>query len=94
MAYKMNNAMVFRGGFGITTVDLFTTDLNQFFDEYTSSVSVQRPTGDPRPAFLASQGPGQINFNVLPNGTSPFVGVNYSARNAAWRDPNFATRTP
>ena len=86
--------MAFRGGFGVTTVDLFTTDLNQFFDEYTSSVTVQRPTGDPRPAFFASQGPGQINFNVLPNGTSPFVGVNYSARSAACATLTCATRTP
>ncbi len=88
MAYKINNNTVFRGGFGITSIDLFTTDVNQFFEEYTSSVSVQRPSGDPRPAFFLSQGPGPLNYNILPNGSSPFVGVNYSARSATWRDPN------
>ena len=88
MAYKFHNNMVFRGGFGVTTIDLFTAGLSQNFEEYFTSVSVQQPTGDPRPAFYASQGPGQVNYNVLPDGTSPFVGVNYSGRNATWYDPN------
>ncbi|HZT32926.1 MAG TPA: carboxypeptidase regulatory-like domain-containing protein [Bryobacteraceae bacterium] len=87
MAYKFADKMVFRGGFGVTTVDLFTTDFNQNFEEYSTAVSVQRPTGDPRPAFFLSQGPGPVNFNILSNGTSPFVGVNYSARQATRYDP-------
>ncbi|HYM11952.1 MAG TPA: carboxypeptidase regulatory-like domain-containing protein [Bryobacterales bacterium] len=88
VAYKFANNMVFRGGFGITTVDLFSTDVNQLLEEYTTSVSVQRPSGDPRPAFFLSQGPGPLNYNILNNGTSPFVGVNYSSRGASERDPN------
>ena len=90
LAYKISDKMVFRGGFGITTVDLFTTDFNQNFEEYSTTVSVQQPSGDPRTAFFLSKGPGNVNFNVLPNGTSPFVGTNYSARNATRYDPDLS----
>jgi len=88
VAYRMNEKMVFRGGFGLTTVDLFTSGLEQNFEEYTSTVNVQRQAGDPRPAFYLSEGPGPLNFNVLPNGTSPYVGANYSSRAATRLDPN------
>jgi hypothetical protein len=88
VAYKINDKMVFRGGFGATTVDLFTASLSQNFEEYFTSVTLSRPSGDPRPAFLISQGPGQIPYNVLPDGTSPFVGSNFANRNATWYDPN------
>jgi len=73
LAYRASDKLVFRGGFGITSVDLFTTDFNQNFEEYSSSASIQRPSGDPRTAFSLSQGPGPINYAILPNGTSPFV---------------------
>jgi hypothetical protein len=86
-AFKINNRMVFRGGFGLTTIDLFTAGLDQNFEEYFTSVTVQQPSGDPRPAFFISQGPGPVRYNILPDGTSPFVGVNYSARNTTWYDP-------
>ena len=88
MAYKINDKMVFRGGFGITTVDLYTSALSQNFEEYFTSVTLSRPSGDPRPAFFISQGPGPIQYNVLPNGTSPFVGSNFANRQATWYDPN------
>nr|MDQ2900173.1 TonB-dependent receptor [Acidobacteriota bacterium] len=87
LAYKINDKMVFRGGFGLTTIDLYTAALDQNFEEYTTTASVQRPSGDPRPAFFLSQGPGTLPNNIQQNGTSPFVGVNYSARNATWYDP-------
>ncbi len=61
MAYKINDKMVFRAGFGLTTVDLFATTYNQNFEEYTSTVSVQNAPGNPAPAFYLSQGPGPIN---------------------------------
>jgi hypothetical protein len=79
---------VFRGGFGLTTIDLFTTDFNQNFEEYTSLVSIQRPSGDPRPAFFLSQGPGTIPYTVTPNGTAPFTGTNYSSRTATLYEPH------
>jgi hypothetical protein len=86
-AFRINNSMVFRGGFGLTTIDLFTAGLDQNFEEYFTSVSLQQPVGDPRPAFFLREGPGSVQYNVLPDGTSPFVGVNYSGRNATWYDP-------
>lgn len=88
LAYKFTNKAVFRGGFGLTTVDLFTTDFNQNFEEYTSITSLQRPSGDPRPAFFLSQGPGSIPYTVNSNGTSPFVGTNYTGRNATYYEPH------
>jgi hypothetical protein len=88
MAYKINNKMVFRGGFGVTTVDLFTAGLSQNFEEYFTSLTLSRPSGDPRPAFFIGQGPGPIQYNILPDGTSPFVGSNFANRNATWSDPN------
>ncbi len=87
MAYKMNNKMVFRGGFGVTTVDLFTVGLDQNFEEYFTAVSLQAPPGDPRPVFRISQGPGQVRYPINPDGTSPFVGANFGGRNATWYDP-------
>jgi hypothetical protein len=86
-AFRLNNSMVFRGGFGMTFIDLFTAGLDQNFEEYFTSVSVQRPSGDPRPAFFLSQGPGQVQYNINPDGTSPFVGANLGARSATWYDP-------
>ncbi|HUS05732.1 MAG TPA: carboxypeptidase regulatory-like domain-containing protein [Bryobacteraceae bacterium] len=87
-AYRINDRMVFRGGFGLTTIDLFTAALDQNFEEYFTSVAVQPPAGDPRPAFFLSKGPGSAAYNILPNGTSPFVGTNFTGRNATRYDPN------
>ena len=87
LAYKINNNVVFRGGFALTTIDLFATDFNQNFEEYTSLVSVQRPSGDPRPAFFLSQGPGTIPYTVNPDGTAPFKGTNYGSRTATYYEP-------
>jgi hypothetical protein len=95
LAYKLHDNMVFRAGFGITTIDLFSTGsstgsngYSQNFQEYLSNVTVQNAPGNPAPAFYLSQGPGSTIFNVLPNGTSPFVGTNYTARTAERIDPN------
>ncbi|HEY3838712.1 MAG TPA: TonB-dependent receptor [Bryobacteraceae bacterium] len=95
-AYRIRDNLVFRGGFGLTTIDLFAPVLAQNFEEYTSNVTVQQPSGNPSPAFFLNQGPGQLNFNVLPNGTSPFVGSNCNgtsitgcaSRTAERIDPN------
>src|SRR5262249_16303303 len=93
-AYKLGNKMVVRAGFAVTTMDLFlagtatSSYLNQNFQEYVSNVTVQSLPGNPNPAFFLSQGPGALNYNILPNGTSPFVGTNYSSRTAERYDPN------
>ena len=41
-AYRMNNTMVFRGGFGLTTIDNFTAALDQNFEEYFTGVTRQQ----------------------------------------------------
>ncbi|MCC6589498.1 MAG: carboxypeptidase regulatory-like domain-containing protein [Bryobacterales bacterium] len=87
VAYKINNKMVFRGGFGLTTVDLYTVGLDQNFEEYFTAVTREAPAGDPRPIFRISQGPGPIQYPVLSNGTSPFVGANLGSRGATMYDP-------
>jgi hypothetical protein len=86
-ALKIRDNMVFRGGFGVTFIDLFTAGLDQNFEEYFTSVAVQQPSGDPRPAFFLSNGPGQVRYNINPDGTSPFVGSNFGSRSATWYDP-------
>lgn len=87
-AYNFRPKLVFRGNFGLISQDLFMTQLSQNFEEYLASAAVQSPVGDPRPAFKLSQGPGQVKFNVAADGSAPFVGTNYSSRNASWIDPN------
>jgi hypothetical protein len=88
LAYNFAPKWVFRGNFGVITADLFTSTLNNNFEEYLATANVQAPPGDPRTVFALSQGPPSIQFNVAQNGSVPFVGTNYSARNASWFDPN------
>lgn len=87
-AYNFRPKLVFRGNFGLISQDLFMTQLSQNFEEYLASAAVQSPVGDPRPAFRLSQGPGNVKLNVAGDGSAPFVGTNYSSRNASWIDPN------
>ena len=88
LAWNFRPHFVFRSNFGLITQDLFMTSLNQNFEEYFATASVQSPVGDPRPAFRLSQGPGPIQFNILPDGSTPFVGTNFSSRNASYIDPH------
>ena len=87
-AWNFKPKLVFRGNFGIITQDLFMTALSQNFEEYVATAAVQSGVGDPRPAFSLSQGPGAIAFKSAPDGSAPFVGTNFSSRNASWIDPN------
>jgi hypothetical protein len=89
MAWNFHPKLVFRGSFGLITQDLFTNGINQNFEDYFATASIQQPSGDPRIAFLLSQGPPAISFNTSPDGSVPFVGTNYSTRNISWYDPNF-----
>ena len=91
LAWNFRPSLVFRGNFGIIAQDLFMTSLSQNFEEYLATAAVQGPVGDPRPAFRLSGGPGPTAFNVLPGGSAPFVGTNFSSRNASWIDPNIRT---
>ena len=85
---------VFRGGFGLNTVDVkFPQVLPQSrtqFDEYVAVNDQIRAPGDPRPLFLINQGPPTITFAIRSNNTAGFVNPagNYSGRNVEWWDPN------
>ncbi|MBI2686847.1 MAG: TonB-dependent receptor [Acidobacteria bacterium] len=88
VAWNLNPRVVFRSSFGMYTVDLMTNGAGQNFEEYVATANVQAPPGDPRHAFLLSQGPGAISFPATADGSAPFQGTNYGGRNASWFDPN------
>ncbi len=88
VAYNFKPKWVFRGNFGMITADLLTSTLNNNFEEYLATASLQSPPGDPRTIFALSQGPPPFKFNVSPDGSVPFIGTNYSGRGATWFDPN------
>ena len=88
LAWQLRPNLVFRSSFGIITQDLMTNGINQNFEEYFATASVQQAVGNPSPAFYLSQGPGSVRFNLSPDGSVPFVGTNFGARNASWFDPN------
>jgi hypothetical protein len=88
LAWQIKPNLVFRSSFGLITQDLMANGLNQNFEEYFATASVQAPPGDPRPVFQLSQGPPALRFNVLPDGSVPFSGNNFANRSASWYDPN------
>lgn len=88
IAWNFSPKLVFRSSFGLITQDLMTNGANQNFEEYFGTVSVQPPPGDPRVAFLLSQGPPPVQFNTASDGSVPYVGSNYGSRGASWYDPN------
>lgn len=88
IAWNFRPNWVFRGNFGVITSDIFTATPNNNFEEYLATANVQAPVGDPRPVFRLSQGPPNISFTTNPDGSVPYVGTNFGARNASWWDPN------
>jgi hypothetical protein len=79
---------VFRGGFGVFTVDAkFPSNRGQY-DEYVATSNQQANPGDPTPVFQISRGPSPARFNIRPDGTSPFLGTNYGSRGVDYWDPN------
>ncbi len=87
VAWHPLDKWVFRGGFGINTVDIRWPNNAMQFDEYQAQVVQQRLSNDPRPLFQLSQGPTPVVYNILPNGSASYVGTNYGSRNASWLDP-------
>lgn len=85
LAWNFRKNMVFRGAWGLLTQDLMPKAGSE---DYTATANVQQATGDPRPAFYLSQGPGPRPFVLNPDGTSQFIGTNYSGRAATYIDPN------
>jgi hypothetical protein len=88
LAWHPKAKWVIRGGIGMYTVDVKFPASRIQYDEYTATANQARAPGDPRPIYQISRGPDPFTFTVLPNGTSPFLGTNYSGRGAAWWDPN------
>ncbi|MBI3210192.1 MAG: TonB-dependent receptor [Candidatus Solibacter usitatus] len=88
LAWHIKPTLVFRSSFGLITQDLMTNGINQNFEEYFATASVQSPPGDPRPVFQLSQGPAAVRFNLNADGSVPFTGSNFSNRSASWMDPN------
>jgi hypothetical protein len=88
VAYNFRQNWVFRGGFTVNTLDLWTNGLRENFEEYLATASIQQVTGNPDIAFKLSKGPPTVNFNVRPDGSAPFIGANYTGRSASYFDPN------
>jgi hypothetical protein len=88
VAYTLSDKTVFRGGFALNTLDLWTAGLNENFEEYFATATVQQQPGNPDVAFYLRNGPPPAPFNIQPDGSAPFVGTNFSSRTASWRDPN------
>lgn len=78
--WNLHPRVVFRSSFGMHTA-------GQNFAEYIASANVQQVPGDPRHAFLLSQGPDQIRFNTAADGSVPLQGTNYGGQNASYFDP-------
>jgi hypothetical protein len=83
-AYHPFNKLVLRGGFGINTIDIRFPNALQQFDEYQAQVAQARAPGDPRPLFQLSQGPAPVQYNILSDDASTYIGTNYSSRTAYW----------
>ena len=88
LAWHPKERLVFRGGFGINTVDIRFPNALQQFDEYQTQVAQQQAPGNPTPLYRISQFPGIPAFPVRSDLSSPFVGTNYSSRNIYWMDSN------
>ena len=91
LAWNFKRNVVFRSSFTMISSDLMTNDVNQNFEEYLATANIQAPTGDPRTVFKLSQGPPTVKFTSNADGSVPYVGTNFAARNATWYDPNMRT---
>lgn len=92
LAYHPFDKWVFRGGFGMYTVDIKFPAGRDMYDEYVGTAIQQADPGDPTPVYQISKGVKPPSPVTLPNGTSPFLGTNYSGRGVNMWDP--ALRNP
>ncbi|MFN3326898.1 MAG: carboxypeptidase regulatory-like domain-containing protein, partial [Bryobacteraceae bacterium] len=83
MAYTITPSLVFRGGFAVNTLDLWTNSLNENFEEYFATAVVEQAPGNPDIAFYLRNGPPAISFPVQPDGTVPFAGANFATASAS-----------
>ena len=76
-----------RSGFGLYTVDVkFPTTLGNF-QEYVGQSTYQQAPGNPMPIYAINAIPSAATYTIRPDGTSGFVGTNYSTRAQDWWDP-------
>ena len=87
LAWHPLQKWVFRGGFGFYTVDVKFPSGRDMYDEYVGTAVQQANPGDPTPVYQISRGASPAAPVILPNGTSPFLGTNYSGRNVNMWDP-------
>ncbi len=92
LAWHPFQKWVFRGGFGMYTVDVKFPQERGNYDEYVATANQESAPGNPTPVYQLSQGPNPVQFNIRPNGTSPFMGSNFGSRSVEWWDP--ALRNP
>jgi len=88
LAYSINQKTVFRAGFAMNMLDLWSNGLNENFEEYFATATAAKEPGNPDIAFYLRQGPPTVPFNIQADGSAPFIGTNYASRQASWRDPN------
>ena len=89
LAYNFRPNWVFRGGFAVNTLDLWTNVLQENFDEYLATAVVQQAPGNPDVAFYLRNGPPAVPVRCrLPTARHLIRGTNYSGRNASYYDPN------
>jgi hypothetical protein len=87
LAWHAMPKLVVRSGFGVSTIDTkFQYDNT---DELVTTTYTQTaPTGDPRPLYQISQGPGAIAYPALrPDGAVPYTGTP-GGHTATWVDPH------
>ncbi|MEO8370901.1 MAG: TonB-dependent receptor [Candidatus Solibacter sp.] len=85
IAWHAMQRLVLRGGFGLSTVD--TRFLYDNTDELVTTTAAQSaPTGDPRPLYQISKGPGTIVYPPLrEDGSVPYTGTP-GGHTATWVD--------
>lgn len=87
LAWHFAPKVVFRAGFSLMTQDIVGGAGSGNFQDYQASKTINQPTGDPRPQFYLSQGPGPLTYATAADGTFPYNGTSYSGRSATWLDP-------
>jgi hypothetical protein len=88
LAWHPLQKWVFRGGFGFYTVDVKFPAGRDQYDEFVGTAVQQSVPGNPTPIYQISRGTLPGNPVVLPDGSSPFIGTNFSGRNVSMWDPN------
>ncbi len=88
LAWQFRDKWVLRGGFGMFTIDQKFPGTRIQFNEWIAQTNQQSAPGDPRPVWGLSRGPDPLQFSTRQNGTSPFRGTNFGARNVDYWDPN------